>query len=185
MWTPLYRGWFLQSDSVHRHHAALGWSLIEVIVVLAILGMVAATVSVSTRGVWTRFQATRALDTVLDLDHRARQLSVASGRGTELVLQGDHQIALRYLDGRVVKQATLSLPGGAELVCLSRVSTIRREVGFPIPYSPAGTSPAFLLGLASESRLTNSPGWMAVLAGGQRKRFESRDLAERWLWGRE
>lgn len=185
MWALLHRRWHPKPKCLLTYRCRSGWSLIELVVVLVILGMFAATVSVSMRGVWARFQAARVLDTVLDLDDRARQLSVASGRGMELVLQSDGKVALRYLDGRIVKQANLSLPSGLELVCVSRGTTFRREMGFQIPYSTAGTSPVLLLGLASNDGLKGGPEWVAVLAGGQRKKFESRELAERWLRGNE
>lgn len=162
-----------------------GWSLIELAVVLAILGIVSATVSVSMRGVWARFQAARVLDTVLDLDDRARQLSVASGSGMELVRDKDGEVSLRYLDGRIVKRANISLPSGWELVCVSQSEMFRREAGFQVSYSTAGTSPMLLFGLAGVEERAIGTEWVAVLSAGQRKRFASRELAARWLRGSE
>lgn len=159
-----------------------GWSLMELLVVLAILGLVATTVSVSMRGVWARFQSARALNNLLDLDDRARQLSVESGRGMELLLDPNGRVALQYQDGRELKRTTLGLPDGIELVCVSRGRNFRGGQGFRIPYSSAGTSPVLLLGLAGPAgTLNDTEQWVVVLAGGQRRNFANREPAERWL----
>ena len=146
-----------KSACIHK-----GFTLIELMVVLAIIGMVACIVGYSMRGMITSYSERASQERLLFLDKQCRSESERFGKPIELVINLDSQTIEKYRDGLYVKSDDLkvySIRVGNQ-VSYSGEATIKYRVN--------GTTPSYVF-QCSETKPDN---WVLVL-GGTGQSFEN------------
>ena len=113
----------------------LGFTLLEMLAVVALLGLIATTVSMRLVATDQRTRERTALAMILDLDARARLLA-QRGQMVELRLDEDHRVVVTLASGECV--FARALPIGVEARLL-----VGSEPGHVVPFDLRGRSPDY------------------------------------------
>ena len=152
--------------------AKVAFTLIELMVVLVIISLMAATVVISSTGIWRQASIESGIARLESLDQHMR--SYARARGKPCQLQFDvykQQVSKLYDPDKRPDQPAASLGRGLKLeeIFVGSVSASRRKVS--IGFDRAGMSPTYAL----EFKTTNNQQFWLLFAGvgGQLTRFSS------------
>jgi prepilin-type N-terminal cleavage/methylation domain-containing protein len=114
----------------HDRLRRTGFTLVEMVVVVIVLGLSASIVALRMAGPLQRARAESAAQTFLNIDHFARTLS--DGRNVKLVIDtSDQPVQLKIIDsaGEVLRQ--WSLPSTITIRCESIASEVIEVIRYP------------------------------------------------------
>lgn len=154
-----------------RLRPLLAFTLIELLVVLVIVSLIAATVVLSSTGLWRQASLESSIARLESLDQHMR--SFARSRGKTCGLEFDtfgQQVRKIYETGPRRGQSAANIGRGLHLqrVHLAGVSSTRRKVS--VPFTAGGVSPTYAL----EFKTGNQAIWLLFAGiGGQPTRLDS------------
>ncbi len=138
-----------------------GFTLIELIVVILILGMLTAMASLSLGGVMDRYQLGRAAETLEAFDAQARREAARSREGVSAILRrGTNELILRNAAERPLRaRSQYRMPRKVEIgeIRMQRKALSARDV--TIMVSDRGRSPTY----AVELRRGAMSRWIVIL----------------------
>jgi prepilin-type N-terminal cleavage/methylation domain-containing protein len=147
---------------VRRSSPSLAFTLIELLVVLVIISLTAATVVLSSTGIWRQASIESSITRLEALDQHMRAFARARGQSCALEFDtsGQHVRKL-YEPAKRPDQPATGLGRGLKLerVHLAGVSSSRRKV--TVPFNAAGMSPSYAL----EFKTTSDQRFWLLFAG--------------------
>ena len=147
--------------SERSHRARSAFSMVEMVVVIAILAMLTSMATLTLGGAMSRYEISRAADTIQICDAKARRAARLSRQPIESSFDRGEQELTLDLPNRSgsLDEQRFRLPRTVEIgdFRLRRKGVVGNRVD--IPYSPQGASPTY----AIELRRGKMSRWLVVL----------------------
>ena len=134
-----------------------GFTLIEIVVVLALIAFISSAVVMSYRGTWSRSQAAITIDRLRTLDERTRVWCLRNRKNRTLVFDLDRQRVLRESSRESeAVVAALSFPDQLKLTKMLTIGSSASSGKISVPYFEDGTSTSWFVSFKNgESELSH------------------------------
>lgn len=157
------RSWTVDQNRTPGHPGKSGFTLLEMVVVLAIMAMIVAAAAMSLRKPLQTARLKRAMASLEDADLRARNEARKRSQPVQLVVDGNRNTATHAIAGAGAGyevRRSLALSGGLRIDRYLTAGRSSNEDRFSVSYSPDGQSNTYAVRVSGDGKFKK---WLVVV----------------------